>query len=128
MKLGRDYKKIRAWQIADKLAIEVYKLTREFPRSEQFGLVAQMRRAAVSVAANIVEGASRRHTREYLQFLYVSLGSLNELEYYFRFSKEVEYIRDGVYEDMINKCEKAIKTLRGLISYIEGGRDGKNYR
>jgi len=123
--MGRDYKHIKAWQLADELAIEVYKLTERFPRAEQFGLVSQMRRAAVSSAANIVEGASRNHAREYLQFLYVSLGSLNELEYYVKFSKEVGYIKDGVYEDTIKRCEKAIRTLRGLISYIEGGRDEK---
>jgi four helix bundle protein len=57
----------------------------------------------------------------------MSLGSLNELEYYVRFSKEVGYITDGIYEDTMKRCEKAIRTLRGLISYIdsEGGRDGK---
>jgi len=71
--MGRDYTKIRAWQLADELALLVYKMTKKFPKSEVWGLTSQMRRAAVSVPANIVEGSARKSKKEYLQFLYVAI-------------------------------------------------------
>ena len=67
--MARDYTKIKAWQLADELALLVYKATKEFPKSEIWGLTSQMRRAAVSVPANIVGGSARRIRNEYLQFL-----------------------------------------------------------
>jgi four helix bundle protein len=75
-----DFKDLIAWQCAITLAETVYALSRKFPRSEQFGLTAQIRRAAVSVPSNIAEGAARRTTREYIHFLHTARGSLAELE------------------------------------------------
>ncbi|MBM3333953.1 four helix bundle protein, partial [Candidatus Sumerlaeota bacterium] len=71
--MARDYRKIRAWQLADELAINIYKATVCFPESEMFGLTAQMRRGGVSVAANIVEGATRQYQKEYVQFLHTAM-------------------------------------------------------
>ena len=75
-KMARDYTKIKAWQLADELALLIYKATKDFPKSEVWGLTSQMRRAAVSVPANIVEGAARRKRNEYLHFLYIAMSSL----------------------------------------------------
>jgi four helix bundle protein len=90
--MARDYTKIKAWQLADELALLVYKATREFPKSEIWGLTSQMRRAAVSVPANIVEGSARRKRNEYLQFSYIAMSSLAELNYYVRFTNEIGYL------------------------------------
>jgi four helix bundle protein len=117
--MARDYNKIKAWQLADELAIKVYKLTQKFPRDEVFGLTSQMRRAAVSVPANIVEGSARQYQREYLQFLYISMGSLAELGYYIRFSCEIGYLNKEDYDVMDLHYNRTIKTLRALINFIE---------
>jgi four helix bundle protein len=117
--MARDYTKIKAWQLSDKLAIMVYNVTRSFPRSEIFGLTSQMRRAAVSVSANIVEGSARKHQSEYLQFLYTSIGSLVELGYYIRFSKEIGYLDRQNFDDLNSLYEQTIRTLRALINFIE---------
>jgi four helix bundle protein len=117
--MGRDYKKIRAWQLADELAINIYKVTNEFPKSEIFGLTSQMRRAAVSVPANIVEGAGRNHLKEYLQFLYTAIGSLYELGYYIDFSNRIGYLKDDEFKKLLTQYEITIKTLRALTNYIE---------
>lgn len=117
--MGRDYKKIRAWQLADELAMNIYKATRSFPREEMFGLTSQMRRAAVSVPANIVEGSVRKHKKEYIQFLYVAAGSLAELGYYIGFSHRLGYLNNGDFPELEDLHLQAIKTLRGLINYIE---------
>jgi len=117
--MGRDYTKIKAWQLADELALLVYKATKDFPRSEIWGLTSQMRRAAVSAAANIVEGSARKNRREYLQFLYIALSSLTELSYYIRLARDLEYLDSSRYEELRAKCQESLRTLQGLISYVE---------
>jgi four helix bundle protein len=77
----RDHTRLRAFELADGLAIEIYQATTAFPREEQFGLTSQMRRCAVSVASNIVEGCARHTESDYLRFLDISYGSVRELEY-----------------------------------------------
>jgi four helix bundle protein len=115
----RDYKKIKAWQLADNLALVIYKATKNFPKSELWGITSQMRRAAVSVPANIVEGSARRYKNEYLQFLYTAISSLAELGYYIKFSKDIGYINDAKFEELNSKYEETVKVIRGLIRYIE---------
>lgn len=123
--MARDYTKIKAWQLADGLALMVYKATADFPKSELWGLVSQMRRAAVSVPANIVEGSARKGEKEYLQFLYVARASLTELGYYIKFSKQLGYLKADEYERLWNLSEETSKTLFGLISYLENNGTGK---
>jgi four helix bundle protein len=76
----RDHTELEVWKLGVALAAEVYKITSTFPRAETFGLVAQMRRAAVSIPSNIAEGAGRRTTKEFICFIHVARGSLAELE------------------------------------------------
>jgi four helix bundle protein len=115
----RDYKKIKAWQLADNLALVIYKATKNFPKSELWGITSQMRRAAVSVPANIIEGSARRYKNEYLQFLYTAIASLAELGYYIKFSKDIGYVNDAKFEELNSKYEETVKVIRGLIRYIE---------
>lgn len=118
--MGRDYTKIKAWQLADELALLVYRATKGFPKSEIWALTSQMRRAAVSVPANIVEGSARKNRNEYLQFLYIAIASLSELHYYVRFTRELEYLDIEKYNVLWAKSRESLRTLQGLISYIEG--------
>jgi four helix bundle protein len=117
--MARDYKKIRAWQLANDLALAVYKTTSEFPKTEVFGLTSQMRRAAVSVPANIVEGSARKHTNEYLQFLHTAMGSLAELGFYIEFSRKTDYIQNGTLTALVSLHSRTAKTLQALINFIE---------
>lgn len=121
--MSRDYTKIKAWQLADELALLIYKITEKFPKSETWGLTSQMRKASVSVPANIVEGSGKRNRKKYLQFLYqflyISISSLAELSYYIRFTKELGYLDANEYEELWIKNQEALRTLQRLISYIE---------
>lgn len=88
------------WQKADELAMRVYKITENFPPAEEFGLKLQIRRAAVSVPANIVEGYGRRSKREFRRFLDISLGSLAELEYLIALSARLGFIKENLEETL----------------------------
>ena len=85
----RDHTKLRAFELADEVVILIYRATREFPKEEIYGLTSQMRRAAVSVPSNIVEGCARESQTEYLRFLEIAFGSLRELHNQFGLSKHL---------------------------------------
>lgn len=109
------YRNLNVFKKANELVILVYKLTKNFPRDELFGLISQMRRCAVSVAANIVEGYGRRTVKDKLQFFYISRGSLNELEYYIDLSLELGYLNNDNYIFLKNLRVDVGKLLSGFI-------------
>ena len=117
--MARDFRKIKAWQYADDLAVLVYSATRDFPKNEVYGITSQIRRAAVSVPVNIVEGANREHKKEYLHFLYVARASLSETEYFLHLSKRLEYLQDESYKKIDKLRKETAKTLQGLINYVK---------
>lgn len=87
----RDHTKLRAFELADEVAVLIYRKTKEFPKEEIYGLTSQMRRAAVSVPSNIVEGCARSTETEYLRFLEIAFGSLRELHYQIGLSRRLGY-------------------------------------
>ena len=115
----RDFRKIKAFQYADDLVIEIYRLTQNFPKDEIYGLTSQLRRAAVSVAANIVEGASRQHQRDYLHFLFMAKSSLSEAEYLLSLAVRLGYLGAKDFERMNALANSAAKTLYGLIQFVK---------
>ncbi|MBW2034773.1 MAG: four helix bundle protein, partial [Deltaproteobacteria bacterium] len=88
----RDHTKLRAFELADDLAVLVYRVTARFPREELYGLISQMRRAAISIPSNIVEGCARDSQADYLRFLYIAFGSLRELHYQLSLSKRLGFL------------------------------------
>ena len=111
----KTHKDLDVWKKAMSLVKEVYELTARFPKEETYGLVSQIRRAAVSIPSNIAEGAARNSSKEFIQFLYVSLGSLAELETQLLLSKELGFIYGGEINESI---EQIRKMLLGLIKYL----------
>ena len=109
---------IKAWQLADDLVARLYQVTQAFPVDERYGLTAQMRRAAVSVAANIVEGSSRRSRNEYLQFLSIAKASLSELSYYLHLCHRLGYLSASQFEELDERSEETARTLYGLIQSV----------
>ena len=115
----RDYKKIKAFQLADALVVEVYRQTKLFPKEEQYGLTSQLRRAALSVPTNIVEGASRQYKKEYLHFLHISRGSIAETEYLLHLAHRLNILTEKDFEEIDKLRQETAMTLFGLIKSVE---------
>jgi len=116
---GMDYRKSTAWQKSDDLVVLVYEMTKVFPREEMYGLALQMRRAAVSIAANIAEGSGRSTVRDYLHFLYQARGSLREVQYYAHLVQRLSYADDESARRLQAAVDEAGRALHGLIEYWE---------
>jgi len=109
----RDHRKLQIFGLADQLALMIFKETKFFPREEVFGLSAQMRRAAVSIPSNIVEGCTRDTTAEYMRFLTVAYGSAKELEYQSSLAARLGYVRNS--EELTSACQEMSRTLNACI-------------
>ena len=111
----RDHRKLRAFELADEVAVLVYQTTAQFPKEEMYGLTSQIRRAAVSVPSNIVEGCARDSQADYLRFLYIAFGSLRELRYQLNLSKRLGFFSNQDYSISEGKIIETEKVLHGLI-------------
>lgn len=110
----RGYRKLIAWQKANLLAEKVYETTNDFPKSEIFGLTSQLRRAALSVPANIIEGYARNSKKEFHRFLSIALGSLSEVEYFLQFSFKQRLISQADFTELMSlkdECGRIIWSL-----------------
>ena len=117
----RDHTKLRAFELADEVALLIYQVTAYFPKEELYGLTAQMRRAAVSVPSNIVEGCARNSQADYLRFLYIAFGSLRELHYQLGLSKRLGFLdkqESSVVEEKIVEAEKVLNGLIGAMKDV----------
>jgi len=115
MEKEESFKKLNVWRKSDELAFAVYQATSRFPKDEIYGLTSQMRRAAVSVPANIAEGAASWSKNEKRRFYVIARASLTELEYFLYFSRRLSYISDKDFEDLAQLREETGKLLGGLI-------------
>lgn len=119
MDFESGYKKLNVYTKADELVLLIYKLTRKFPKDELFGLVSQMRRAVISVPANIVEGYGRHTNKDKTHFYYMSRGSLNELEYYLDLSFKLGYVDKNEYQETLNLRTDVGRLLNGFMKFTE---------
>jgi len=124
--VSRDHRKLRVFTMADDLAVRVYHLTKSLPADERFGLRMQLRRAAVSVAANIVEGCARGSTREYAAFLNIAFGSAAETRYLLQLSWRLKFLPeadfasvDSAYDDLLAALQKLLQSVARMPSRRE---------
>lgn len=120
--MKRAHHDLKAWQISMHLVEDVYRLTSAFPDSEKFGLIAQMRRASISVPSNIAEGAGRNSDGEFLNFLGIARGSLSELETQLHLSRRLGFVGSEPIELMV-RIDEAFSLIGGLINSVKNRRD-----
>ena len=113
----RRHHDLKVWQVSIQLVKKIYVVTTAFPNEETYGLVSQMRRAAISIPSNIAEGAARGGTKEFMHFLGVARGSLSELETQLYISKELGYVTNA--QDVDSQIEEIFRLLGGLISSLK---------
>lgn len=111
----RDHTKLKAFELADRLAVAVYQHTAGFPRDESFGLTAQLRRGAVSVPSNIVEGCARHSQADYVHFLDIAYASSREIEYQLSLAVRLGYLPAETYRELSALCTETSKVLAGLL-------------
>jgi four helix bundle protein len=120
--MSRDHRKLNVFQQADSLIFRVYAETANFPTEERFGLCAQVRRSAVSVATNLVEGCARRNTGEYLQFINVATGSAAETLYLIDLSQRLGFFHSDGYEALLTEYTRLVQGLKKLLNSLECAR------
>lgn len=114
----KNFRQLIAWQKAKALAVLIYEITKQYPREELFGMVAQLRRAAVSVPSNIAEGQGRNTAGEFKQFLGIAKGSMAELITLIDLSKDLKYIDQIKYDEVMQHCEEVYKLVNGLLKSL----------
>ncbi|GET21586.1 four helix bundle protein [Prolixibacter denitrificans] len=112
-----SFRELTVWQQSMILVEEVYKITKQFPNDETFGLTSQMRRAAVSIPSNIAEGYMRKNTKEYIHFLYIALASLGELDTQIEIADRLKYFQ--TQKELTGRITEIRQMLYGLIQALK---------
>jgi four helix bundle protein len=115
----KNYTELKVWQKAYQLCLEIYKITKDFPREERYGLTAQIRRAAVSIPSNIAEGYGRRTLGEYIRSLTIAYGSICELETQVLLSNDLTYIKEENFDKLQRNIKEIERMLKALIRSLE---------
>jgi four helix bundle protein len=114
----RSYQDLRVWQQGIEIVKQIYRVCREFPKHETYGLASQMQRAAISIPSNIAEGCARLHRKEFIQFLSVALGSCAELTTQVIIAKELEYLNSSKVDKLFDLIDQEGKQVRSLIQKL----------
>lgn len=110
-----NYKELIVWQKSTQFCVDIYKVTKDFPKDEQYGLISQLRRAAISIPSNIAEGSKRYTDKNYSAFLRIASGSGAEIETQLHIAKELEYINESTYLELTTSLTEVMKILSALI-------------
>jgi four helix bundle protein len=115
----RTFTQLHAWKEGHRLVLMVYKVAKSFPATEQFGLTSQIQRAAVSITSNIAEGFSRNSQKEKVQFYYMALGSLTEMQNQLLIARDLDYLSSDNFSSLAAQSITVNKLLNGLIKSIK---------
>ncbi len=116
--MDRSWEDLIVWQKAHILVLEVFKIVKTFPIEEKYGLVSQIKRSAYSVSANIVEGHSKNSNKDFIKYLYIARGSAEELKYFLLLSRDLKYLENLVYENLLSKLNEISYLLNRLIKSL----------
>jgi four helix bundle protein len=115
----KDFKELKVWHKAYHLALTIYEASRQFPREEMYGLTSQLRRAAVSIGANIAEGCGRRSDGELVRFLQIARGSSSEVEHHLLLARDLKFLQAATHLDIEKRLQEVQRMLTSLVSSIQ---------
>jgi four helix bundle protein len=115
----KDFYELDAWKKAHSFVMEIYKITKRFPKEELYGLTSQLRRAAYSITANIAEGFSRYHYNDKIRFYHNARGSISEVQNFLYLAKDLLFLTDKEFEYLFEESKEISKLINGLIRSIE---------
>ena len=115
----RNYRDLQVWNKAHSLTLELYRVSRGFPREEIYGITSQLRRAAVSIGANLAEGCGRRTSRELARFVRIAMGSASALDYHLLLSLDLGFMNGDDFTSTATKLTEVRKMLTSLLSSVE---------
>lgn len=115
----KTHKDLDSWKRAIDFVTKIYKVTQSFPKEEKYGLTDQIRRASISIPSNIAEGAARNSDKENIQFLYIALGSLSEVETQLIIARNLNFLNDSQYDELLSGLISIRKPVLGLINYFK---------
>ena len=121
-KMTSDFKQLKVWQKAMSFAELIYKSTGRFPTSERFGMTSQIRRAVVSISANIAEGCGKSTKKDFIRFLHIAYGSVKEVENYLILASRLNYLNSNQVEEATTRCHEVSKMLFSLIRVLKSGQ------
>jgi len=116
--MAESYKNLKIWNDSINLTVDIYSLTKKFPKDEIFGTVSQLRRAVVSISSNIAEGSSRPSKKDYTRFIDISIGSLHEVENLLEITYKLEYISKNDYVKLMGDIQKLGVSIGGFRKYL----------
>lgn len=114
----QDYRKLKVWEKAHQLAMDIHRVSREFPRVDGVAVTSQLRRAALSVPANIAEGAGKSGDAEFRRFLLIAMGSASELSYHLLVAHELGFMEPDVHDDLVVRTTEVRRMMAGLLKKL----------
>ena len=114
----KDFRNLKVWDKAHKIVLDIYSVTKMFPKAEIYGLTSQLRRAAVSIPTNIVEGSSRGSDKDFARFIQISIGSASETEYLLILCYDLKHLNENEYEKLCNEVINIRKMMIKLITKL----------
>ncbi len=118
--MPQDFKQLNVWQEAKEFTLDIYRVTAEFPKAEQYGITNQLRRAASSVGSNIAEGCGRTTDKDFANFLIIAMGSIKECEHFLILSRDLNYLSTNDHQLLTNKLETIGKMLNKFMQKVRG--------
>jgi four helix bundle protein len=115
----KNFRKLNVWEKSHQLTLNIYKSTSSFPKEELYGLTSQMRRAASSIPSNIAEGCGRNTQPQFARFLNIAFGSASELEYQMILSKDLNFIKEKTFDELINNVTEIKRMLWALLQKVK---------
>jgi four helix bundle protein len=123
----RNYRDLEVWKHSHKLTLELYEASRKFPKEEMFGLTSQLRRAAISIGANLAEGCGRRTTAEFARFIRIAMGSASELDYHLLLCRDFKFLTNEIYDRTSKELIRVRKMLSALLASVETQMQAKAF-